>query len=119
MSWDKDALCTGYHSELFFPPLFREERTAPEAQYYELGKLVCEHCPIRKECAERGAEEEYGLWGGMTPKDRRLGRYRPNKTVLPVDSIPTVLPSHSDVPLFIPELRADVRKSLKRRPRSR
>jgi hypothetical protein len=114
--WSDDALCTGLHNEMWYPPLFKEERTAPEAQYYELGKLVCEHCPVRPDCAEAGRDEEYGMWGGQTPKDRRKGSYKPTKTFLPQDKL-NVLPLHSEVPLFVPELRMEIRKHMKRRPR--
>lgn len=117
--WAGDALCAGYHSEMWYPPLFKEERTAPEAQYYDLGKLICEHCPIQQECAERGADEEYGMWGGLTPKERRLNRPRPTKTYLPLDKIKVLPKADPDVPLFVPELRLEVRKHLKRRPRKK
>lgn len=117
--WADDALCVGLHSEMWYPPLFKEERTAPEAQYYDLGKLVCEHCSVREECARRGADEEFGMWGGLTPKERRLNRPRPTKTYLPPDKIGVLPKADSEVPLFIPELRLEVRKHLKRRPRKK
>lgn len=114
--WSDDALCTGMHNEMWYPPLFKEERTAPEAQYYDLGKLVCEQCPVIEDCRDAGKDEEYGMWGGQTPKERRHGIYRKPKTILPMSKM-SEMPLHTDVPLFIPEVRLEIRKHLKRRPR--
>ena len=112
------ALCEGLHSEMFFPPLFKDERTAPEAQYYELGKWVCDICPVREECAELGAEEEYGMWGGITPKERRRGLgYKQPKTYLPAKHLHVMPVANVQVPLFVPEVRVIVRSYIKRRPR--
>jgi hypothetical protein len=113
--WSDDALCTGLHSEMWFPPLFKDERSAPESQYYELGKLVCDTCPVREQCAEAGAEEEYGMWGGQTPKDRRNGVYKPPKTYLPMTSV-SLMP-RGEGPLDVESSRQYVRTLTKRRPR--
>ena len=115
--WTDDALCKGMHNELWYPPLFKEERTAPEGQYYDLGKLVCENCPVVDDCRDAGQDEEYGMWGGQTPKERRNGVIKKTKTYLPFDTL-SVMPRHDpDVPLFIPQVRLDIRKHLKRRSR--
>lgn len=111
-------MCLGLHSEMFFPPLDKDERTAPEAHYYALGKYVCEHCPVIEDCRKAGKDEEYGLWGGQTPKDRRHGKVALNKTYLPLQYIDSMPPS-SDIPLFVPEVRQEVRQVLKRRSRKR
>jgi hypothetical protein len=34
-------------------------------------KAECQKCPVRNECEELGMYEENGVWGGMTPNDRR------------------------------------------------
>lgn len=117
--WADDGLCRGLHNEMWYPPLFKEERTAPEAQYYDLGKLVCEQCPVIDECREAGREEEYGMWGGQTPKERRNGVYRPTKTYLPADRLDVLPLQDSSTPLHIPTLRLEIRKHLKRRPRNK
>lgn len=70
MSWRYSAACRGLPPDLFFPPIFKEDRTAPEPAYYNLGKLACELCPIKARCLVDGEEEEFGLWGGTTPKER-------------------------------------------------
>jgi WhiB family redox-sensing transcriptional regulator len=67
------------------------QETDPEAFYAEKGdwgsirqaKKLCESCPVIKECGEYAiaAMEPYGVWGGLTPRERvalrGLGRGRP------------------------------------------
>lgn len=117
MSWEEKGLCKGLHSEMWFPPLFKEERLAPESQYYDLGKYVCENCPVIEECREAGKDEEYGMWGGQTPKDRRMGRVRLNKMRMPIENI-RYMPVQNGAPLDVPYVRINLRTKLKRRPRS-
>lgn len=46
--------------------------------FYENGdprnvrRNVCNHCPIKQECREHALknEEEFGVWGGLTPRQR-------------------------------------------------
>ena len=114
----EDALCKGLHSELFYPPLFKEDRQGPESQYYWLGKFVCEHCPVIRECAEAGWEEEFGLWGGMTPKDRRNKRYVLNKSRVEVKSLDHFPRADPDNPLDLQAVKAEIRPLLKRRKKT-
>ena len=34
-------------------------------------KEACGFCPVRSQCAELGQDEEFGVWGGQDPEDRR------------------------------------------------
>ena len=37
-----------------------------------MAKKICHTCPHKAECAEWGIKNErYGIWGGLTQKDRR------------------------------------------------
>ena len=81
------ALCRPYHSDFFFPPVFVEERTGKESEYYEVAKYICEHGPISDWCRSEGAEEEFGVWGGTTPRERRKGRIKQPTKVLPVEHL--------------------------------
>lgn len=114
--WYRGALCTDLHSEMFYPPLFKEDRKAPESSYYKMGKLVCENCPVQEECLQQGNNEVYGLWGGRTPKERSLGSYAPPKTLLPKNKV-KYMPKASQNPLDIVNALEDVKQHLKRRPR--
>lgn len=37
-------------------------------------KEACGFCPVRYDCAELGEDEEFGVWGGMSPDDRRAAK---------------------------------------------
>lgn len=118
--WMNEALCKGLHTDLFFPPSLKEERTAPESQYYEIAKMVCEQCPVRKQCEQAGEDEEFGVWGGITPKERRTGAYKRATLLLPKEHL-SKLP-RNDVPdsrVDIPALRMTLKGYTKRRSRKK
>lgn len=39
-------------------------------------KEVCNRCPVQNQCADYGlaANEDYGIWGGLTAEDRKTLR---------------------------------------------
>jgi len=115
--WTNDALCKHVHNDLWFPPSFKEDRTAPESQYYEIAKMVCEQCSVVDSCRDLGSEEDHGVWGGTAPKDRVSGEVKRPKKLLPIESI-SVLPLHEpDIRVDIPSLRNTLKAHTKRRPR--
>jgi DNA-binding NtrC family response regulator len=44
------------------------------ASEIEEAKQACGFCPVREECAELGEDEEFGVWGGQSPEDRRAAK---------------------------------------------
>jgi WhiB family transcriptional regulator, redox-sensing transcriptional regulator len=62
--WQQRAACRNVRVELFFPPV---EQEAHEA------KAVCALCEVREPCLEAAltAGETFGVWGGLTPQERR------------------------------------------------
>lgn len=34
-------------------------------------KVVCAGCPVQRLCLEDGLDEDWGIWGGYTPPERR------------------------------------------------
>lgn len=66
-AWVADALCTQVDPELFFPTRGRQGRAT---------RRVCAGCPVRVECAEYaiGRSELDGVWGGLSPKQRKAAR---------------------------------------------
>ena len=60
------ALCAQTDPELFFPPK-GDDGMAKRA------RAICAMCPITAECLAWALthREDYGIWGGMSPKQRR------------------------------------------------
>lgn len=65
MFWQDQARCRQYNPELFFDPRGRAERRA---------KAVCVRCPVQMDCLLLALESraEFGVWGGMSTKERRV-----------------------------------------------
>lgn len=61
LRWD-DARCRNVGTKMFFDQSSEEE---------EQSRVVCDACPIRTECLLFGLTQRYGMWGGMTEKERR------------------------------------------------
>lgn len=65
-SWKAQAACVGLPATLFYP----ENSTMVPKE----AKAICwERCPVREQCLQFAIEtpELHGLWGGLTPKQRR------------------------------------------------
>ncbi|NBW17084.1 MAG: WhiB family transcriptional regulator [Caulobacteraceae bacterium] len=58
------------------PDLFFPENTALAVEDTRYAKSLCGECPIIDECRMYAleAEEPYGIWGGLTPEERRSFR---------------------------------------------
>jgi WhiB family redox-sensing transcriptional regulator len=71
--WQASAACTGENAALFYPPL-RTENKANRLTRERRAKVVCHSCPVRAACLEHAvdSDERYGIWGGLTNKERRL-----------------------------------------------
>lgn len=66
-SWRVDALCAQTDPEVFFP-----ERGDSGAR----AKRICGECPVRLQCLDNAmaSDEHFGIWGGLTEKERRRAR---------------------------------------------
>lgn len=64
LSWQDQALCAQTDPEAFFPEKGGSTREA---------KRVCESCEVRSECLEYALanDERFGIWGGMSERERR------------------------------------------------
>jgi len=112
MSWRDSALCKGKHIEIWYPPLDELGHN----RYYDVAKLICEHCPVRLKCFEEGQGEEFGCWGGQTPKERRKGTIEHPRKYLPRECL-SMIPPPSHEPLDIDKLRSELFPHAKRRAR--
>lgn len=67
MSWRTEAACADQPTSLFFAG----ERASNT--YYNEAKEFCKRCEVRTECLAYALLNgiENGLWGGLTPIERR------------------------------------------------
>jgi WhiB family transcriptional regulator, redox-sensing transcriptional regulator len=63
--WLRRAACINADPDLFFP----DDSRSPAHE----AKEWCARCPVQPECLEYAlaAGEEFGVWGGLTEKERR------------------------------------------------
>lgn len=52
------------HSEIFFPGVGEERKS-------RLAKAICGMCEVREACLRQFIDEEYGVFGGKTPTERK------------------------------------------------
>ncbi len=69
LSWQADALCSQTDPEAFFPEKGGSTRDA---------KRICSSCSVKSECLEYALEndERFGIWGGLSERERRRFRRR-------------------------------------------
>lgn len=62
--WAIKAACKSSDPDLFFPELGQKGTEA---------KKICARCPVRRECLDYAIahEERFGIWGGMSDRERR------------------------------------------------
>lgn len=81
--WVEKAACRGSDVNLFFPEV--------GVSYHQTDFIrhLCGTCPVKMDCLELGLEsgnDEYGFFGGKSPKDRqaiRAERARATRTLVP------------------------------------
>jgi WhiB family redox-sensing transcriptional regulator len=70
--WQLRGACRDVDNAGFFYP--ERERGANRRRSEERAKTVCRACPVLSECREYAlvTREPYGVWGAMTPLERRI-----------------------------------------------
>lgn len=69
MNWHERAACRSEDPELFFPV----SDDGSSLLQIERARRICHRCPVLRECrgwALRNGERD-GVWGGLTPRQRR------------------------------------------------
>lgn len=74
-AWQELAACKGMDAALFYPQVSDTDMgigTESQRKYRE-GQEVCCSCPVQVQCLQYALDrdEKWGLWGGLTPRDRR------------------------------------------------
>jgi WhiB family redox-sensing transcriptional regulator len=64
LSWQRDALCSQTDPEAFFPEKGGSTRDA---------KRICSGCDVRQQCLDYALknDERFGIWGGLSERERR------------------------------------------------
>ena len=67
LAWQDYANCRGADADLFFPERGASTRRA---------KAICAACEVKAECLESAIVngEKFGIWGGMSERERRRVR---------------------------------------------
>ena len=69
LAWQSDSLCAQTDPEAFFPEKGGSTRDA---------KKICTSCEVRARCLDYALEndERFGIWGGLSERERRKLRKR-------------------------------------------
>lgn len=81
MAWAGFGSCVGVDPDIFFPERGDDTSRA---------RAVCRVCPVRDECLSWALESRqcFGIWGGMTPSQRRRLRRHPKLVLVPANDDP-------------------------------
>lgn len=69
--WEARAACRSLDPDALFV----------KGKAQNLAKQICRECPVQAECLAEALDKEieYGVWGGMTERERRLLRRGPGR----------------------------------------
>ncbi|WP_331481891.1 WhiB family transcriptional regulator [Streptomyces rubrogriseus] len=69
-AWQERAACRGMNSAVFYSPPGERGRERRERE--EAARSICRGCQVVEQCAAMAVdyEERYGVWGGMSPRER-------------------------------------------------
>lgn len=76
--WDFEApLCREVGTDIFYPDRLEDGIDTMSIVLAQSAKRICRMCQHKTACAEWAIiNEAHGIWGGMTPSDRRRVRRR-------------------------------------------
>lgn len=72
-NWQRQALCKGVRSSLFFPPSTSEKKDEKQRREHR-AKAICGRCRVVNPCRQYALtlKEPYGIWGGLNESERNL-----------------------------------------------
>lgn len=70
-TWFEHAACRGVNTDVFFPQSRRFTATT-----WSQARAYCARCVVRRQCLDfalqqQQSEDMWGMFGGMTPSERR------------------------------------------------
>lgn len=71
--WMSEAKCKGHPAEIWFVDNYQDNKGRRNTV---IAKSICASCSVAKDCLEYANDnkELFGVWGGLTPKERGVGR---------------------------------------------
>jgi WhiB family transcriptional regulator, redox-sensing transcriptional regulator len=83
--WEfEDPLCAEVGVEIFFARDSDDKQYVAHNTTYREAKEICRKCDHQIECAEWGIKnEEFGVWGGLSPQDMKAMRSRRRIPITP------------------------------------
>jgi hypothetical protein len=61
--------------DIFFPEDFRMKSQGQDLEMAKMAEQtareICMRCPVMAKCLKVGMYEDYGIWGGSTPEQRK------------------------------------------------
>ena len=82
-SWRSEAKCKGMDTELWYPPRDKDlyKTIADKSKAICFGRDGKPECAVRIECLlyAEGIDEQYGIWGGMSHRERNALRRKAEK----------------------------------------
>lgn len=72
-AWQYRADCRGSSVDVFFPSEAELEHPLHRAASAQAAKLICDGCPVVRQCLDHAlaVPERFGVWGGLTPRERQ------------------------------------------------
>jgi WhiB family transcriptional regulator, redox-sensing transcriptional regulator len=88
-SWRLRAACRDVDSAIFFSP--DGERGPKRAAREAHAKAICAGCPVIRQCATHAIwyGERYGVWGGLSERERLVFRLRSDRLLAVLSVAPT------------------------------
>lgn len=86
-NWKDRAACRGRSSQTYDP------WSPPDKVFKapELAREVCNHCPVKRECLIAGLQnDEWGVWGGLTRRERMALKRPRHRVHCPICANPLV-----------------------------
>lgn len=81
--WVEHAICAQFATDSMFP-------SEGDNQGIAVAKATCAICPVRYECLKSALErgEQWGIWGGMTPDERKTLRRKQQRGSRKITDLP-------------------------------
>lgn len=71
--WKQLGNCAGRDPMIFYP----DDDLGNRNHIYDAARAICAACVVIDVCGREGQDEDYGMWGGMSPTQRHPKPRRP------------------------------------------